>query len=213
MNIELQLFDETLSNIEIKKLNAEINKKKISKLSVLPCHVPIFKKTLDKEIKLSTIIDFPFGILSADSRKLLVENAIDNGAKSIEIVCPSYMIVNKLYTQLATDIESIYAICIERKIDLSYIIDYRTYTYDSLYKICKLLLNHNVNSIYISTGYKLDDIFDHLIAMAMIQKKVESINIIPNGNIFNQKHKNIIKAAEINTVRVGSLHSVALFLD
>ncbi len=213
MIVELQILDETLSNKEIRPLVDKINNKNISKVCVLPCHVPILKKYLDKDIKLSTMIDFPFGILSTDSRKSLVYNAIKNGAKSIELLCPSYMIVNKLYTQLKNDISDIYNICSESQVDLSYVLEYRTYTYDSLYKICKILLSNEINSIYISTGYKLDDIYDHLIAMTMIQKKIPEMGIVPNGNIFNKNHENVIKMADLSKIRVNSLHAANLFLN
>lgn len=213
MIIELQLIDETLSNKEIKSLIDKINTKNISKISVLPCHLSVFKKHLNTSIKLSTVIDFPFGILSTDNRKSLVEHAIKKGAKSIEILCPSYMIVNKLYSQLKFDIHEIYDLCSSHKVDLSYIIEYRTYTYDSLYRICKMLLSNKINSIYISTGYKLDDIYDHLIAIAMIQKKIPEIQITPNGNIFNKKHEKIIKMADLSRIRVGSLYSIDLFTN
>ena len=212
MIIELQIIDETLSNKEIRTLIDKINEKNISKVCILPCHLPIFKKYLSKDIKLSTIIDFPFGILSTDSRKSLVENAIKNGAKSIEILCPSYMIVNRLYSQLKVDISEIYDICSSSQIDLSYVLEYRAYTYDALYKICKILLSSEINSVYISTGYKIDDIYDHLIAMTMIKKKIPEMNIVPNGNIFNKNHQNVIKMAELPKIRVNSLHSVNLFL-
>ena len=212
MIVELQILDETLSNKEIRPLVDKINNKNISKVSVLPCHVPILKKYLDKNIKLSTVIDFPFGILSTDSRKSLALNAIKNGAKSIEFICPSYMIVNRLYTQLKNDIADMYSICSESQIDISYILEYRTYTYDSLYRICKILLANDINSIYISTGYKLDDIYDHLIAMTMIQKKIPEMNIVPNGNIFNKNHENVIKMADLSAIRVNSLHAANLFL-
>ena len=136
MIIELQIVDEALSNKEIRPLIDKINNRIISKVSVLPCHLPVFKKYLSKDIKLSTIIDFPFGILSTESRKSLIQNAIKNGAKSIEVLCPSYMIVNKLYTQLKNDMSEIYELCTESQVDVSYVLEYRTYTYDSLYKIC-----------------------------------------------------------------------------
>lgn len=213
MLIELQIVDETLSNKDIRPFIDQINTKNISKVCVLPCHLPVFKKYLIDKIKLSTIIDFPFGILSTDSRQSLIKNAIKNGAKSIEVICPSYMIVNKLYTQLKNDISTIYDICSESKVDISYVLEYRAYTYDSLYKICKILLANNINSVYISTGYKLDDIYDHLIAMTMIQKKLPDMNIIVNGNTFNSNHRNVIKMADLPIVRVNSLNAVNLFLN
>lgn len=211
MIIEFQLIDETLSNKDIRSIIEEVNKKNLKKVAALPCHIPIIKKYLSNTIKLSSIIDFPFGILSTSTRSLLVKQSIDHGADSIEILCPSYMIVNKLYAALKQDISDIYNICIDKQIDLSYILEYRTYTYDSLYKICKILLECNINSVYISTGYKIDDIYDHLIAMTMIQKKIPNIQIIPNSNIFNKNHINLINSANISKIRVSSLNSADLF--
>ena len=123
------------------------------------------------------------------------------------------MIVNKLYTQLKNDISEIYDLCTESKVDISYILEYRAYTYDSLYKICKMLLLNKINSIYISTGYKLDDMYDHLIAMTMIQKKIPDMNIVPNANIFNTNHQNVIKMANLSKIRVSSLYAAELFLN
>lgn len=213
MKIELQITDETLSNKEIKDLVDQINLKNISKICVLPCHVSAFKKTLSSDILLSTIVDFPMGILSCETRKSIIEKAIINKANSIELICPSYFIVNKNYTSLKNEAASILSICQENNVDLSYIIEYRAYTYDSIYRICKNLLGANVRSVYISTGYRIDDIFDHLIAVSMIRKKIPEITIIPNANIFNPSHKEIIENSKIDTVRLKSLEAVSLFLN
>lgn len=213
MKIELQITDETLSNKDIKDLTDKINSKNISKICVLPCHVAAFKKSLSNEILLSTMVDFPMGILSIENRKSIIEKAITNKINSIELICPSYLIVNKNYTALKNEAININATCKENNISLSYIIEYRAYTYDSIYRICKNLISANVKSVYLSTGYRIDDIFDHLIAFSMIRKKIPEITIIPNANIFNSSHKEIIKNSNIETVRLKSLEAVSLFLN
>jgi len=211
MNLELQIVDETLSNKEFKELIQEIESLQISKISVLPCHISFLKKNLKSSCKISSLIDFPFGVMSTNERALVVNNSIKNGASSIDILCPSYMVVNRSYTYLKKDIEKIYELCVSKKVDLSYILEYRSFTYDSLYKLSKILLASGIKNIYISTGYKIDDIYDHLIAMAMIQKNVPEMHIIPNCNIFNTRHKNMLEMAEIDHIRVNSINSAKLF--
>ena len=60
---------------------------------------------------------------------------------------------------------------------------------------------------------KIDDIYDHLIAIAMIQKNVPEANIVPNGHIFSKKHADLIENTKIPTVRLHSMNSIDLFLD
>jgi deoxyribose-phosphate aldolase len=213
MNIELQMLDETLSNKNIKDMSDAIDTLNINKICVLPSQISIFRKYLSNKIKLSTMLDFPFGILSTKTRNDLVTQYIKAGVDSVEILAPSYMMINKQYVGLKNDIVSNYELCLEAKVDISYVLEYRTYSYDLLYKICKILTTNNINSLYISTGHKIDDIYDHLIAMAMIQKNVPEANIVPNGHIFSQKHADLIQNTKIPTVRLHSMNSIELFLD
>ena len=198
MNIELQMLDETLSNKNIKDMSNAIDALNINKICVLPSQISIFRKYLSNKIKLSTMLDFPFGILSTKTRNDLVTQYIKAGVDSVEILAPSYIVSN-------------YELCLEAKIDISYVLEYRTYSYDLLYRICKILTTNNINSLYISTGHKIDDIYDHLIAIAMIQKNVPEANIVPNGHIFSQKHADLIQNTKIPTVRLHSMNCVELF--
>ena len=211
MNIELQMLDETLSNKNIKDMSNAIDALNINKICVLPSQISIFRKYLSNKIKLSTMLDFPFGILSTKTRNDLVTQYIKAGVDSVEILAPSYMMINKQYVGLKNDIVSNYELCLEAKIDISYVLEYRTYSYDLLYRICKILTTNNINSLYISTGHKIDDIYDHLIAIAMIQKNVPEANIVPNGHIFSQKHADLIQNTKIPTVRLHSMNCVELF--
>ena len=211
MNIEFKMLDETLSNKNIKDMSDTIDALNINKICVLPSQISIFRKYLSNRIKLSTMVDFPFGILSTKTRNDLVTQYIKAGVDSVEILAPSYMMINKQYVGLKNDIVSNYELCLEAKVDISYVLEYRTYSYDLLYKICKILTTNNINSLYISTGHKIDDIYDHLIAMAMIQKNVPEANIVPNGHIFSQKHADLIQNTKIPTVRLHSMNCVELF--
>ena len=52
------------------------------------------------------------------------------------------------------------------------------------------------------------DIYDNIIAGTLIQKKVPKINPIYNGNIWLNKHIEILQKAEINNVRVSSINAL-----
>lgn len=50
-------------------------------------------------------------------------------------------------------------------------LEYRIYSYELLYKIAQILLDHGVTTILPSTGYLLDDINDNILACVLIHKK------------------------------------------
>ena len=91
---------------------------------------------------------------------------------------------NRKYDKFREDIKNNLEICTKNNIELRYILEYRVFTYELLYKVSQILMDFGINTIYPSTGYLLDDINDNILASALINKKVP-INIICNGNIWN----------------------------
>jgi len=83
-------------------------------------------------------------------------------------------------------------LCDRYDAELRYIVDYRTYTEYMLFKICSMVAAHQVDTIYPSNNYMLDNIVDNLIASMMIAKKIPYINVIVNGNAWNEKQINLI---------------------
>lgn len=210
MKLEYKFLEEAAHNKEIDLIITELNMYNISRVSVLSQYSKIFKKKLAKNIKLSSIIDFPFGASDIISRNQMIENSINIGVDAVELVIPFHLLSNSMFAAIKKDIENCFAICKKNKIDISYILEYRTFNYSILYRVCKLLLKENINHIYISTGYKIDNIYDHLIAMAMIQKNVPDINITCNANIFTEKHVSILHNSEIDTFSVNSIPSLEM---
>ena len=209
MKIEFQCTDEILSNKELLDI---INKAQaysfVNKISVLPSYVKFLKNKISSNINLSTVIDYPLGILDTETKKTLVRKAVVDGANSVEVVLPSFLVNNKLNLKIKQDIEQLYNVCSEEGISLHYMLEYRSYNYSCLSRIVKLLLKHDLNSIYISTGHKIDDIYDHLIAVSMIGKSSPEANLICNANIFNEKHIDLLKMADLSHFRVNNLNAL-----
>ena len=213
MKIEFQYTDESSSNQELLSVLNKIEEFDfISKLSVLPPYVRYAKSKLSKDsnINISSIIDFPFGLLATDNKLDIIKKSISDGAKSIEIVMPSFMINNRQNARIKKDIEKCYELCSSNAVSLHYILEYRMYNYSCLSRLVKFLLNFNLNDIYISTGFRLDDIYDHIIAIAMIVKENQDANIICNSNIYNRDHLDVLESANLRHFRLNSINALSL---
>lgn len=210
MKVEFQLTDEILSNQEIGLLVDDINKYPfISKISCLPPYINALKKKT-QNTKIASIIDFPLGLLKTEQRLDLIKDSIQNGVSSIEIVMPSFMVNNKQTAKIKTDIEKCYNLCVDNTVDLHYILEYRSYNYSCLYRLIKNLIKFNLNELYISTGYRLDDIYDHLIAIGIISKEISDAKIICNANIYNENHLELLESNSIDTFRIKNIHTLEI---
>lgn len=211
MKIEYQLTDEAMSNQE---LLSEIKKIErfnfIKKIAVLPSSIKYLKNKIDSNTKLSAVIDFPLGTSSTAIRLEIIKQAVSDGASSIEIMMQSFHINNRQNAKIKKDIEECYSLCSDAGVALHYMMEYRLYNYSCLSRLTKFLLSANLNDIYLSSGYRLDNIYDHIIAIAMILKENPDANLVCNANIFNNEHLDILNIAKINHFRVNSINAVEL---
>jgi deoxyribose-phosphate aldolase len=207
MNIlEYGYYDVASNDIEVKQNVAKAVKLSVDVVSVLPSYLRAIKNLLkDSETILSTVIDYPFGLSSIESRRVETENALKAGAKMIELVAPNHALCNKKYDKFRKDINEQKALCDRHNAELRYVIDYRTYTEYMLYKITTMVAAHQIDTIYPSNNYMLDNIVDNLIASMMIAKKVPYINVIVNGNAWNEKQLNLIQKTDIYGYKTNNI--------
>lgn len=207
---EYYCYDPTLKDVELIDNVKQAAKFDIVSVSILPSQIKTIRNVLPNHIKLSTPIDFPLGILDSKSRLSIIDNAIKNKIDIIDIVCPAYYLSNRKYDKFREDIKTITEIALTNKVETRYVLEYRHFTYELLYKIAQILLELNITTIYPSTGYFLDDISDNILASALINKKVPNINIICNGNIWTKKHVTLIQNSKIYGIRVNSINGLKL---
>lgn len=178
-------------------------------ISVLPSYVKLAKSIIGSTIKCGAVVDYPLGLLDNKSRLSSVEFCLKSGASVIELVAPSYLLCNRKYEKFRDDIKSNLELCQQYGAELRYIIEYRVFTLELMYKIAQILVGYGINTIYPSTGYSLDDINDNLLARAMINKKIPEINIIANGNIWNDKQVEMIfKNIDLYGFKCHSINSL-----
>lgn len=210
---EYSIYDIAVNEAELKNNLAEALKLHIDTISVLPMFAKIAKSCLGKEFPISCPIDYPMGLMDSKSRAHAVEQTIKNGANIVDVVIPSFFACNRKYDKFREDIRTMSTICSNHNIKLRYFLEYRIYSYDLLYKMSQILLDLGVDTIFPSTGYLLDNIYDNILAIALINKKSPKINLICNGNVWNSDQCTVIKKANLYGLRVNNLHSLKLLKD
>jgi deoxyribose-phosphate aldolase len=213
MIIEYSTYDISLSDEELKNNINEAKSFQPNCISVFLPHLKIAKSILaNTDIKISTPLDYPFGILDSKNRTSLIETAAKLGPDIINIVAQPNFFCNRKYDKFREDIKNNLEICSKYSIELRYILEYRVFTYELLYKVSQILIDCGISTIYPSTGYLLDDINDNILASAMINKKAP-INIVCNGNVWNISQINLISKSNIFGIKVNSINALKLLSE
>lgn len=210
MEIEYSYYDIASNDEEIKQNLAKAIVYPISSISVFPHFLKCAKAVVPKTIKLSSPIDYPLGLLDSKSRLCAIEYAIRSGADIVEVVVPSHSMCNRKYEKIRDDIKANLDLCLENNVELRYVVDYRIFSYDTLYKIAQIFISNGIGMIYPSTASSLDDINDNIIASALINKKVPDIKIICTGNLWNHTQAAVVKKADLYGIKVNSINGLDL---
>lgn len=129
-------------------------------------------ESLTKEIQFhenSTVlpiatIDYPFGSLSSDVRTYAIISAANKGAKEVEIVAPTSLILNKELKKLDKDLENIILTCAKVKVGFKYIVDYRQFKAFSASIQSRILRMISTNEVpIVSTSLGIWDLSDDVI--------------------------------------------------
>lgn len=212
MRIEYSNYDIASNESEFKDNIIAALKYKPDTISVLPSYIKLVKNIFnsDNHPQLSCVIDYPIGSSDLHTRLTSTEYAIKNGAQVIELVSPSFFLCNRKYDKFRVDIQEHSALCLKYNVELRYVLEYRIFTYDLLYKVSQILIGHNIYKIYPSTGYLLDDIADNILVASLIKKKVFNIQPIVNGNIWNNRHFALINLNKNNIygLKINNIHSL-----
>lgn len=206
--IECGYYDIAANENEMKEFVIAAIKYQPELISVFPHYIKLVKNN-SNNIPVGCLIDYPLGLLDLKSRLLATEFAIKSGANVIELVAPTYHLCNRKYDKFREDVKSHLELCQENNVELRYIVEYRVFTLELLYKIAQILSSFGIKVMYPSTGYSLDDINDNLLACALISKKTTNIKLIANGNVWNDKQIDTInKNIDLYGFKCHSINSL-----
>ena len=194
----------TLKDIET--LCNEALKYHFASVCVYPYYVPLCKKLLEgSNVNVCTVIGFPMGMNTKEVKVFEAINAIDNGAKEIDMVINIAALKNKDYDYVKEEIEEI-----RDAIDgntLKVIIETCLLTKEEIVKMTEICNETFVNFIKTSTGFsesgaRLEDI------ELINEHKSELLEIKASGGI---KDINIAEAMiNAGATRIGTSNGVKL---
>lgn len=213
MIIEYALHDLTENDQETKSQLEKVINFPVNSLSVYSPHLKLAKSVLDTSrhpIMLNAMLGYPYGQTESDTRQKMVKDSIESGANIITLSCQWHYAVNRKYDKIRKDIDLIKEICEENKTRLRYMLEYRVFSYPLMQKISEILLEKELDTIYISSGQYLDNIYDNLLASAMVNKKVPDIQIICTANIWHSDHIELLHKSDIYGQTVNSINSLEL---
>ena len=194
----------TLKDIE--KLCNEAIKYKFASVCVYPYYVPLCKSLLkDTNISVCTVVGFPSGLSTKETKAFEAINAVSNGADEIDMVINISALKNKDYDYVKEEIEEIRD-SIDGKI-LKVIIETCLLTDKEIVKMTEICNETFVNFIKTSTGFskygaRVEDI------ELIMENKSDLLEIKASGGIRNIKDmESMINAG---ATRIGTSSGVEI---
>jgi deoxyribose-phosphate aldolase len=214
--IDYACHDYSLNETEVSEFINSSIRFGITGISILPYSIGTIKNIpsiKEKKITISCPADYPHGLSDSKTRNFLVTQLCKSGVDHIDLVIPTKIVTNRKYDKFREDIRTNLEICRENNVDLRYILEYRVYSHEILSKICQILMDFGITTVFPSSGSMIDDISDNLIACNFLMTK-SKINTICTGNMYHNKHANIIKNMDnLYGIRFFHLAGLAIFND
>ena len=213
MNISEYIDYTNLSKVatseDIIKLCEEAKKYHFPTVCVSPYYVKAVSEYLKgSTVDVCTVIGFPCGYNTKEVKQYEAIDAINNGAKEIDMVININALKNKDYDYVKDEIETIRD-SIDGRI-LKVIIETCLLTDDEIIKMTEICNETFVNFIKTSTGFDKEGATIH--AIELINKhKGEVLEIKASGGIKNSK--DAIKFIEKGATRIGTSHGVDIILE
>lgn len=206
--IEYGYYDLASNENEIKEVIKKISIFKPSTISVLPYYIKHIKPLVNHS-HLSTIIDYPFGVSDCSSRMLSVEESIKDGVDSIELVMNSSLLCNRRYDKIRKELEIFANLCSQNNVVPKCILEYKLFAPELLYKACGILNEYNINTIYPSANFLIDNISDNILAGMLILKKNPKMFVVFNGSVWTDDQiDTLLKNEHILAYRTSNIYTL-----
>lgn len=198
--------------IDHTKLNADAKKSDIEKLCdeaikydfksvcVNPCHVKFAKEKLqNSDVLVCTVIGFPLGANSTETKVFETENAIENGADEIDMVINIGKLKEKDFSYVEEEIRKIKEACGEKT--LKVIVETCLLTDDEKISACEIIIKAGADFVKTSTGFSTGGatVEDVKLLKSTVKDKIK---IKASGGI--RTHEKAVSMIEAGADRIGA---------
>ncbi|NLC66862.1 MAG: deoxyribose-phosphate aldolase [Clostridium sp.] len=194
---------------ELVKLCSEAKENKFYSVCVNPSNVVDSKKLLDgTSVKVCTVIGFPLGQITSESKSFETKEAIFLGAEEIDMVINIGKLKDKDYEYVREDIESVVLAAGDKLVKA--IVETSLLTKEEIIKACELASLAGADFVKTSTGFAKSGATKEDIKL--MKKTVgDKMGIKASGGI--RTYMDAITMIESGATRIGASSSVAIIND
>ena len=149
--VDHTLLAQTATWEEIKVICDDGAKYRTASVCIPPCYVKQAKEYTGGTVKVCTVIGFPNGNSTTETKVFETKNAIENGADEIDMVINIGTLKDKNYDLVRSEISAVKEACGQRI--LKVIIETCLLTEEEKIKMCQLVTEAGADFIKTSTGF------------------------------------------------------------
>ena len=149
--VDHTLLAQTATWEEIKVICDDGTKYHTASVCIPPCYVKQAKEYTGGTVKVCTVIGFPNGNSTTETKVFETKNAIENGADEIDMVINIGALKDKNYDLVRSEIFAVKEVCGQRV--LKVIIETCLLTEEEKIKMCQLVTEAGADFIKTSTGF------------------------------------------------------------
>lgn len=207
--IDHTLLKATTTEREIIDLCNEAKKYEFHAVCVSSCYVPLAKQLLSKTtVKIVSVVGFPLGSSSTESKVFEAKNAVNEGADEIDMVINMGFLRSKNYHAVYKDISDVKSAI--GKIPIKVILEISELSKNEIVKVCEICVDAKVDFIKTSTGFSKSGAT--LTAVKIIKKIVkDQARIKASGGIKDLE--TAIKYIDAGADRIGTSSGVAMMIN
>jgi len=193
---------------DIIKLCDEANKYNFRSVCVNPYYVSFvskYLKNLNSDVKVCTVIGFPLGQNTTETKVFETQNAIKNGAEEIDMVINIGALLDKNYEYVKNEIKEIRKVCKEQI--LKVIIETCYLDDENIKVMTELCSELEVDFIKTSTGFGTRGASENDVII-MNKNRSEELQIKASGGISDKETAE--KMIELGATRLGTSKSIQI---
>ena len=202
-------FDHTLlkpdaTSAQIKALCAEARRYEFASVCVNPCFIPLAKQELQGSIvKVCTVIGFPLGAMTSESKAYEAKDAIAKGADEVDMVLNVGKAKEGDYAAVEADIRAVKEACGSTL--LKVILETCLLTDEEIVECCKAAMRAGADYVKTSTGFSKGGATPE--AVALMRKTVgDKLGVKASGGVHNLAEAKAM--IEAGASRIGASASV-----
>ncbi|WP_455169369.1 deoxyribose-phosphate aldolase [Aegicerativicinus sediminis] len=204
--IDQTLLTPTATEGDIIALCNDAKRYEFQTVCVHGCYVPLASQLLkNSNVKVCTVIGFPLGSSSTETKVFEATNAIANGADEIDMVINMGFLRSRNYVSLLKDISDVKAAI--GKHPLKVILEISNLSKNEIIRACEICLDANADFIKTSTGFSKGGAT--LTAVKIIRKTVKDrAKIKASGGI--RDYETAMKYIDLGVERIGTSSGIEI---